>query len=61
MDKNKNGMDYAYIEKFKYPALFKDQKYLWDVFDNGRHLVIDDKGVEKYINEKEEYLKHYGE
>jgi hypothetical protein len=61
MDKNKTGMDYAYIEKFKYPALFKDQKYLCDDNDNSRCLVTDDKGVEKYINEKEEYLKHYEE
>ena len=30
VDKYKNGMDYALIEKFEYPASFENQKYLYD-------------------------------
>jgi hypothetical protein len=51
MEKSKTGIDYKIIEKFKYPALAKDQKYL-----------LDDKDVSKGgINEYEEYIKYYGE
>jgi hypothetical protein len=56
MDKNKTGMDYEYIETFKYPALFKDQKYLLDEDDEA--IVYCDIGG---IKIKEEYIKHYGE
>ena len=57
MDNNKDGMDYRFIEKFKFPALFDDQKYLTDNIEqshsNGEVLVE--------VNIKEEYLKHYRE
>jgi hypothetical protein len=56
MDKNKTGMDYSYIEKYKYPALFKEQKYLLD--EDNDVIVYCDKGG---IKIKEEYIKYYGE
>jgi hypothetical protein len=56
MDKNKSGMDYKIIEKFKYPASFKDQKYLMD--DDEDVVVYCDIGE---IKIKEEYIKYYGE
>lgn len=45
MDEFKVGMDYAYIEKFKYPAPFEYQKYNDYISQS----------------EKENYIKHYGE
>jgi hypothetical protein len=45
MDKNKNGMDYNYIESFNYPAAYEDQKYIGDGKDET----------------KEKYKKYYNE
>jgi hypothetical protein len=56
MDKNKNGMDYENIEKYKYPALFKNQKYVFDDEEDGILYMYDDA-----IKIKEEYIKYYGE
>jgi hypothetical protein len=55
MDKNKIGMNYKFIEKFRFPALFKDQKYLIDDEDDA--IVYCDIGE---IKIKDEYLKYYG-
>jgi hypothetical protein len=62
MENNKNGMDYEYIEKIKYPATFDNQKYIsddkpikWTSY--GRNFVIKE---EIEINGKEEYIKYYG-
>jgi hypothetical protein len=56
MDKNKTGMDYEIIEKYKYPALFKNQKYVFDEEEDGILYMDDDA-----IKIKEEYIKYYGE
>jgi hypothetical protein len=61
MDKNKTGIDYKIIEKFKYPALAKDQKYLCDELTDSRKYVLDDRGIKICINEYAEYIKYYGE
>jgi hypothetical protein len=45
MDKNIIGIDFTQIEKYKYPAAFKDQKYNGDGFKR----------------DEEEYIKYYGE
>jgi uncharacterized membrane protein len=55
MDKNKIGMDYKTIEKYKYPALFIDQKYLNDEKEGS--FVINNEE----INIKEKYIKYYKE
>jgi hypothetical protein len=58
MDENKTGMDYEFIEKYKFPALFEDQKYLLDEekeasYLNGETLV--------QVDIKREYKKYYKE
>ena len=57
MDNNKTGMDLNFIEKFEYPAIFENQKYLADdenaSYNDGEKLVaVDIKG---------EYKKYYKE
>jgi hypothetical protein len=59
MEKYKSRMDYAYIENFKYPAAFKDQKYYTDEMDPvGVSLLY---GSYEGINIREDYMKYYGE
>jgi hypothetical protein len=55
MDKIKIGMNYTFIEKFKYPALFTEQKYVLD--RDGITIEYCDIGIVKM---KEEYIKYYG-
>jgi hypothetical protein len=60
MDKNKNGMDYNYIENLNYPAVYEDQKYIGDEKENKR------EEYKKYYNEKskeekEKYRKYFNE
>jgi hypothetical protein len=59
MDKNKNGMDYNYIESFNYPAVYEDQKYSSDSKEYKEKYL-------KYYNEKskeekEKYRKYFNE
>ena len=56
MDKNKTGLDYKVIEKYKHPALFIDQKYIYDDAKEGSFVINNEK-----INSKEEYIKYYKE
>jgi hypothetical protein len=56
MDKNKAGMDYELIKKYKYPASFDDQKYVLDDEAEGSFIIKDE-----LINVKEEYKKYYKE
>jgi hypothetical protein len=57
MDKYKNEMDNNYIESFRFPAVFEDQRYLLDEeeasYSNGETLVK--------VDIKEEYKKYYNE
>jgi hypothetical protein len=45
-DEYKNGMDYAFIEKFEYPAPFENQKYLYDTNEGYESMSTD--GVSKF-------------
>jgi hypothetical protein len=61
MDNYKTGMDYTYIESFKYPAAFENQKYYNDDYspnDNGRNILYPDIDG---IDIKKEYINKYGE
>jgi hypothetical protein len=59
MEKYRSEMNYEYIESFKYPAAFKDQKYYTDNMDSVRTKFFYN-GYEG-INSKEDYMRHYGE
>jgi hypothetical protein len=59
MDKFKIGMDYTYIERFKYPASFEDQKY--DDDERNSDFVKLLSPETDGIKIKEDYIKHYGE
>ena len=62
MDKNRNGIDYDFIQSYKFPAKFEDQKYMMDdpgiwknsEIKNGKEANI----IE--LNIKEKYIEHYG-
>ncbi|GHU65687.1 hypothetical protein AGMMS49983_13810 [Clostridia bacterium] len=62
MDTIKNGMDYDFIEQYKYPAPFENQKYVADKSETIKFIKTD--GIEtetKEIRFKEEYIKYYRE
>jgi hypothetical protein len=63
MDENKNGIDYEFIGKYEYPAVFDNQKYMNDESKKITWSSYDGKNVTEKIeiNCKEEYIKHYGE
>ena len=44
MEKHKKEIDYKIIEQYKYPALFEEQKYLFDDENDGM-FVIDDETI----------------
>ena len=66
IDEIKNRMDCKFITEFKYPALFENQKYLYDC-KGGLEEIYLDGSCKKIIrpnnipeNIKDEYIKYYG-